>query len=1386
MDIGRGEAHDRAAFSGPRGAGSVDGAPRVGRAALMRTVRVRFRIVALLAACALVTPAVPTAPAQARSADRPRPEVRSISDDARSKIHPKLQRAIDRAAPGAELRFVARIVEGTSLDRYTERWFARPWVDPMGTTVAAGVAKPSALLKLAGLPGVVSLQLPESLVAPPKPTPNHRPRPAAPGPRIVRDGGSGPAPTGWFHTGSAIHGSQDAWAKGYTGDGVRYMSNDSGADYCHPDLFGTWAYIDDPSSNYYGLPEMFDSLSSFVAANDFYLGTGFIAAGFADYADTSTTATFAPGKPGTRQAVYRPIGAVAQRTFKLPSTSKSGEYHIGSHPDTSLAEVAPIISQAFFKGAAKARQGERAGVLVVDEHVAGVYDTVYVDLNYDFDFRNDTPARLTRDFTSQEAACLDYDADGLNDISGGLAYFVSDGSTPVPTHDWLWGIPGSFFGNGDLVAFHVQDFVEGSNHGQGTTSVATGQGIVAGNIFFGPDGPPVAEGRGLVVGPGKDVRSTQNGNFYSSPFIEDPFIFASLGYDGSPGTGDDIQIVSNSWAFSDIDNDGLDFFSRLIDLIHVELGPHTTSLFANGNGGPGYGTELSASPASGVGVAAADLNDTHGLYFPDITEEQIVGGDVTSFSNRGPTPRNIAGTDVTAVGAFGTSDLSLNETLWGAVATALFGGTSMATPVAAGNLALIYDAWRERLGSWPTFEQARAVLMGSARDVSNDVFSQGAGLVNADIGTDLAAGLDGAFATPTAWSAGDYRGTDYPMFVHVLGRGESDSQTFTLRNNSADPVTVDLSTTRYTRIGSDDYSFTTLPSSQDHGAFPVPDYLIRLDQAIPAGTDLVQVRVARPYDQFDPDGDVQPPFDFWELDLEDWTDRDGDGRMWDDADGDGKVDVGETDLGEYVSFTFHGGVGPTLSARVGNPLGRMADGLFIALYHFGRAPGVTATNFTIEATYWQQTDWGWLSLSSPTATVPAGGTASFGATLTVPGDAAHGAYEGAIQVADGDRVQTIPVSVAVAGDGTDLAMGGIGRQDELYDNGRLFGLTDAFWRPETGDWRIFWTDINAADLPTSGTPHLLVDTTWDQAGSDIDTIVLGPTEDCFSNGVGCEGGLTGFPGNSARYGPYALDTVARSVDTNQGDGRWLFQTSSGGPAERVTAPAREGLHEILLHHVVVAGGQIDEPFNGQIGFVSIDPGAIVAPPATSPTNVTLSTEIALDGLVADGFGLSQPVTTRETVFQDDPNDPSTASFSRTVNISHGAMLDVSTANSGNGSDIDLYVYGPDGSLLGASFTPTDVERVSVVFPVDGTYRIDVHGWNVPSGSDQFDLTIDAVQGSEVTVSGLVGSLPAGGSDTFSVAWDVTGKAAGTYNGFVLLGPSGAPAALRIPVEVTVQ
>lgn len=1285
----------------------------------------------------------------------------------------EIQTALDANATTARrVEFMARISANADLSKYTNRWFKRPFTDPLGSTVAVGSASPGALLKMAADPGVISVGRAESMVAPPtvedpdlesvlnadvQPVINTDP-----------DASPGPAPEGWYHTGSALHGSQEAWAKGYTGDGVRYMSNDSGADYCHPDLFGTWAYIEDASSPYYGLPQMFDSYSSYQAALDYYLGDNRIASGLADYADTSATAT--------GDFSYRPLNAASSHNYAVTGTSVSGTYHYGSHPDKSLADVADVLSGAFGDGTAV--RGERAAILVVDENTAGVYDTVYVDLNYNFDFSDDEPARLTRDFSDQEAACLDYDLDGLNDVSGGLVYFISDGSTAVPTLDWFWGIPGSFFGNGDLVAFHVMDYLEGGgDHGMGTTSTAIGQGVVVGSIYAGPGGPPQAEGKGLVLGPGKDVESTQNGNQYISPFIEDAYIYAGLGYDAVSGTGDDVQIVSNSWGFSGTDNDGFDYESRLIDSINRDLAPHTALLFSTGNGAAGYGTASPPSPPSGIGIGASTEYGSIGLFEAIASADQIVGGDVMSWSNRGPGARNNSGADVVATGAFGTGDVPLNQVLWGATATADFGGTSMAAPVAAGNLALMYDAWHARTGSWPTFEEARALLMGTAKNTGHDVWSQGGGLVNADIGTDVAGGRDGVYITPSEWSVGDYRGDEYEAFTNVIGPGETDFQSFTIHNPTNKRVRMTFNSQTWKKIGAHDYSFTSLDQSLDHGSFTTPDYVFRIDPDIPAGTDLLMVRVTKPYEQFDPNNDLSEPFNNWRVHLQNWTDLNGDGEYWIDANGNGKVDLtGEMQTGEHIRFSYGYNAGPTQQVRIAYPLERMDDGILLSFRHRDKVSSVPRTDLTVEASYWKWENWGAVQFGPKSVTVPPRGSATVVARFKSPAQTPFGMYEGAIVASYGREEVVIPVTVAVAAEGTSMRFGNTGiphNKGPLYDNEYVFGYTDYTWRAESGDWRFFWTDVQSSDLPASGTPYLVVDNAWAGDKTDIDTIVLGPTPDDFSP--------------SPLYGPYTLAETGRSAYTYIGSGRWVFQTSSGGPREIVAAQAQEGLHGILLHQVKVDGEQLNEPFAGNVGLVTVDPGTVTATAAAGPgsTDVTISSEIALNGFVAEGFGLGGPVTTTESVNQDDPNDPSTASFTTTVDVEHGALLEVSTCCSANGSDLDLYLYDPNGDLVASSTTPTDEEAVSVLFPMDGTYTIAVHGWSVPAGTDTFELTVNAVQGYDVSATNLPASIAPGGSATITVEWDTTGFAPGTYNGLVLMGPADAPGLLPVPVEITV-
>src|SRR5262249_41089566 len=137
---------------------------------------------------------------------------------------------------------------------------------------------------------------------------------------------------------------------------------------------------------------------------------------------------------------------------------------LGSHPDDYALE--------FFK--------ERPAFLVTDPHTAGVYDTIYVDLNDDHDFSDEKP--VTK---SSPRSWRDLDGDGYVDLSGGMAYYISDGTgadgTPVP--GGLEAFDVTIKGDpGEIVAW-TGDFDPGiGGHGTLCASNIVGQGVANGNL----------------------------------------------------------------------------------------------------------------------------------------------------------------------------------------------------------------------------------------------------------------------------------------------------------------------------------------------------------------------------------------------------------------------------------------------------------------------------------------------------------------------------------------------------------------------------------------------------------------------------------------------------------------------------------------------------------------------------------------------------------------------------------------------------------------------------------------------------------------------------------------------------------------------------------------
>lgn len=1007
---------------------------------------------------------------------------------------------------------------------------------------------------------------------------------------------------GWFDVQDG-HKSSAAWDKGFTGEGVIVGVLDDGIDFGHPDLQGTYATVTDPESPYYGWPMAFSQVSLLYFFQDLYFDVSGIASGWGGSRWTDTQfETYASSsfEGGTDTVWYEPLGAEEAFEYTFPTNSQSNYYKLGSFPERNLLNL----------------YGHRVAVLVVDEHSAGNYDTVYVDLDNDKDFTDEKPA--TQD---SPEIYRDMDGDGYADISGGLLVWISDGDNVPPGADFLWGIDCSWSSStmqgcpdsGELVLF-AGPFDAGYTHGTQCASNIAGQGVVN----EGLTAQPFRIG-GMVQGGAPEVGLMDFGNHYYSGTDEDEFLMAALGYDGIPNSGDEVQITSNSYgAFRQMWG-GWGYIGRLITAMNLTIAPSTVWVFSAGNEGPGYGPqEGDGGPTTIMAGSSTQYGSTN--WDSIVDADQIMYGDPNSFFSKGPNRDGSSGLDVLGNGGRGAGDEGINYYGYnGAESWATWGGTSRSSPVVAGNLALVYQAYHERYGEYPTWEMAKALLKSGATNSVSSPFFQGGGVVNADRATDLAAGIYGVYAMPDEWQVGDWEGEQYLNFAKVAVPGETYTTTYSVYNPSGYDITVDLSDGVMTLLDSYELEFTTSDESEESSFnFHTPDYLLEMDpETIPEDAELMVVRYVHSYDSFDPVYDFTAnPNSSWRFMVYNWTDVNGDGMLWEDANGNGTVNHADSDAmdndgfyrpdfanseiqeGEYVRVDYEFG-GLAVPVAIRNPLERMADGYFFGWQHRSNDHTISQTTFKIGVEFYKRADWAWLSLSDDSLDVPAEDMATFVATVDLPEDAAAGAYEGVIYMNDpGDprhaaHESALPVVINVIADlpdGGAMTLGGGEMADTLYQNSYTHGMFNWYGGGWTGagDWRHYFLNFDEADVDSGS---LLVHTSWD-AGypTDINTWLLGPTYDCASNGVGpCawfEPGL-GQP-DPYVFGPYTLQPIGSSEPFRSG-ATYPFDTSTGGSDDWIRVDLEmAGLHELALHNVLYDGEELAAQFQVDIGTVALD------------------------------------------------------------------------------------------------------------------------------------------------------------------------------------------------------
>lgn len=312
-----------------------------------------------------------------------------------------------------------------------------------------------------------------------------------------------------------------------------------------------------------------------------------------------------------------------------------------------------------------------------------------------------------------------------------------------------------------------------------------------------------------------------------------------------------------------------------------------------------------------------------------------------------------------------------------------------------------------------------------------------------------------------------------------------------------------------------------------------------------------------------------------------------------------------------------------------------------------------------------------------------------------------------------------------------------------------------------------------------------------------------PTDACTSSGIAVLDPSNFNSPSIAISSLASTKTVKRRV-TNVGGNPATYMASVDMPGFTVSVkPATLTLAHGETKEVEITVTATTAPLNSyRGGQLTWTDGAhrvripIVARPALfgAPTEVSESYSVAVGytgPFSATARGLVPAAVTAGVVTQDpdqtfNPNDP-TGTIAVQVVIPAGttyARFGLFDADVAAGSDIDLYVFGPAGSLVGQSFNGGSDETVNLNAPPPGTYTVYTHGWGLPSGTTPFKLhawVLGGTAAGNMLVSAPV-SVTAGQSPTIGLTF-IGLTAATKYLGSVVYGgTAGLPAPTIVRVD----
>ena len=1098
-----------------------------------------------------------------------------------------------------------------------------------------------------------------------------------------------------------IHGANDAWNRGYTGEGMVVAVADSGVDFAHPDLDGTQARVNDIRSNWSGWPMMFDhnSMYSYLVNGQSYPQSN------TWYADTSTL-DYDNNSDGLLDISGYNISNI--------SVSLSGIYHLGEHPDPTL----------------RSKVGTDVPIIIIDEDVSGVYETAYVDMDVDGIFTGEKAIRPGSETTGR-----DTDGDGLWDISGGLVYWISDGIHGVPygeTYSIRHGYQNRISGPGNLTLF----MLDSGNHGTLCASAITAQGVVD-------------DGRVLGMAPNATIASI--GNHYSGGNSLDAWRWIAEGNDGKSDTKyDQADIGSFSFGYSSIDESGADGYSLYLDWLTRVYNNESSYSVAIGNGGHGFGTTKVPGAAHGVfsvGAFSSRSSDSWGQSAP--------------WSNRGPNVVGRMDPDIVAVGWSATGDQPLNLRDNANSAWSSWGGTSLATPVAAGLLALVAEAWQENQGEYPGSQTLRDFVLSTSDDRGYEPFIQGGGWFNASRAVSTLEGDNGSWwLSPAQWNSGTFQGKHRDANINYMFPGESQAVDLEFTNHGDSDILLRYTSTVFEPVLHEVLVWNSTGNGSESGTNDSwdghqgdrPDLLIPLHITnsttirLPDETRQLRARATIEYSAFDANMDKSSEERVF-LQIFRWTDNDGDGIYVEDFDNDSMVDSDDwTESNELEEVTYWWSNGPNAEVRVGNPFEDASDGIFLGVWNHNGDLSDDPVRIEVDWTAFASADDEWLSLPS-SSVVSANSTTTITMDIQVPIDAESGLHQHGVLIETFDynnltsssishRNWTLPVVTNVPWSGPfeiiPKPLDGNVSNQTLYDEEWISGATRWNWRAESGDWRFLTIDW-PSEWDTGGT--VILDVDWDDNPyTDIDILWLDEAPHGYSMD------------DPDSYGESTFSITSRSVNNHAGSGKHNWGTYTDTSREVFTVPALAGTHQMVLHTALHGVSTNDNALNISVGYVAAEAEGFSQSVSdwsegdgVDAVHVVSTVPMNVESVSA--YGWTQPIYfENETAYQDVSNDKMTASWWHNFTVDEVSELSI-TMDAYDSADLDLFLFYDgnedgiftSGEEVSRSWSGSSSESVELNDVENGLYAVAVHGYSV-SGEVQFWIDIDMVGGDKLVIT----------------------------------------------------